>query len=47
MQSAGIWCMAVLFIPPEVVVADLAGMRFARMPDATTGYKELSIWSAD
>jgi len=31
----------------EVVVADLAGMRFARMPDATTGYKELSIWSAD
>ncbi len=31
----------------EVVVADLAGMRFARMPDATTGYKELNIWSAD
>jgi predicted DNA-binding protein with PD1-like motif len=28
----------------ELVVADMAGVRFARMPDATTGYKELNIW---
>jgi predicted DNA-binding protein with PD1-like motif len=33
--------------PVEVVVADLAGMRFARMPNATTGYKELNIRSTD
>ncbi len=28
----------------EIVIADMAGVRFARMPDATTGYKELNIW---
>ncbi|HVY06626.1 MAG TPA: PPC domain-containing DNA-binding protein [Burkholderiales bacterium] len=28
----------------ELVVADLAGVRFARVPDPATGYKELSIW---
>jgi len=28
----------------EIVVADMAGVRFARLPDATTGYKELNIW---
>jgi predicted DNA-binding protein with PD1-like motif len=28
----------------EIVVADLAGVRFTRSPDATTGYKELNIW---
>ena len=28
----------------EIVVADMAGVRFARVPDATTGYKELQIW---
>ena len=28
----------------EIVVADLGGVRFARLPDATTGYKELNIW---
>jgi len=22
----------------------MAGVRFARMPDAATGYKELNIW---
>jgi len=22
----------------------MAGVRFARLPDATTGYKELNIW---
>ncbi|HWA13877.1 MAG TPA: PPC domain-containing DNA-binding protein [Burkholderiales bacterium] len=27
----------------EVVVADLAGVRFARLPDAMTGYRELNI----
>jgi len=27
----------------EIVVADMAGVRFARLPDATTGYKELNI----
>lgn len=31
----------------EIVLADLGGVRFARMPDATTGYKELNIWGAD
>lgn len=31
----------------ELVLADLGGVRFARMPDATTGYKELNIWGAD
>jgi predicted DNA-binding protein with PD1-like motif len=30
----------------EIVVADLAGVRFARQPDATTGYKELNIRGA-
>ncbi|HKB84304.1 MAG TPA: PPC domain-containing DNA-binding protein [Burkholderiales bacterium] len=28
----------------EIVVADMAGVRFTRLPDATTGYKELNIW---
>jgi predicted DNA-binding protein with PD1-like motif len=28
----------------EIVLADLAGVRFVRLPDATTGYKELNIW---
>jgi predicted DNA-binding protein with PD1-like motif len=28
----------------EIVVADMAGVRFARLPDATTGYRELNIW---
>lgn len=27
----------------EIVIADLAGVRFAREPDAATGYKELNI----
>lgn len=27
----------------EIVVADLAGVRFARLPDPATGYKELNI----
>jgi predicted DNA-binding protein with PD1-like motif len=31
----------------EIVIADLAGVRFARKPDPATGYKELNIWSAD
>ncbi len=31
----------------EVVVADMVGVRFARLPDATTGYKELNIWGGD
>ena len=31
----------------EIVLADLGGVRFARMPDAMTGYKELNIWGAD
>ena len=29
----------------EIVMADMAGVRFVRLPDATTGYKELNIWS--
>jgi uncharacterized protein len=28
----------------EIVLADLAGVRFVRLPDASTGYKELNIW---
>jgi predicted DNA-binding protein with PD1-like motif len=27
----------------EIVVADLAGVRFARLPDTATGYRELNI----
>lgn len=30
----------------ELVVVDLAGMRFARLPDPETGFKELNIWGA-
>jgi uncharacterized protein len=30
----------------EIVVADTGGVRFARVTDATTGYKELNIWGA-
>ena len=30
----------------EIVVADMGGVRFARVPDPTTGYKELNIWGA-
>jgi uncharacterized protein len=33
-----------VFTTVELVVVDLAGVRFARMPDATTGYRELNIW---
>jgi predicted DNA-binding protein with PD1-like motif len=29
----------------EIVVADMTGVRFLRLPDATTGYNELNIWS--
>jgi predicted DNA-binding protein with PD1-like motif len=28
----------------EIVMADMTGVRFLRLPDATTGYKELNIW---
>jgi predicted DNA-binding protein with PD1-like motif len=34
----------VVFTTVELVVVDLAGVRFARMPDATTGFRELNIW---
>ena len=30
----------------EIVVADMGGVRFARVPDPATGYKELNIWGA-
>ena len=30
----------------EIVVADMGGVRFARIPDPATGYKELNIWGA-
>lgn len=33
----------VVYTTVEIVVADLAGVRFVRLPDATTGYKELTI----
>ena len=29
----------------EVVMADMTGVRFLRLPDAATGYNELNIWS--
>lgn len=28
----------------EIVMADMTGVRFLRLPDAATGYKELNIW---
>jgi predicted DNA-binding protein with PD1-like motif len=33
----------VVYTTVEIVVADLAGVRFVRLPDATTGYRELNI----
>jgi uncharacterized protein len=33
----------VVYTTVEIVIADLAGVRFAREPDAATGYKELNI----
>ena len=33
-----------VFTTVELVVVDLAGMRFARVPDPATGYRELNIW---
>ena len=33
----------VVYTTVEIVVADLAGVRFARLPDAATGYRELNI----
>jgi predicted DNA-binding protein with PD1-like motif len=29
----------------EIVMADMTGVRFVRLPDAATGYNELNIWS--
>jgi predicted DNA-binding protein with PD1-like motif len=29
----------------ELVMADMSGVRFVRLPDAATGYNELNIWS--
>jgi predicted DNA-binding protein with PD1-like motif len=33
----------VVYTTVEIVVADLAGVRFVRLPDAATGYRELNI----
>ena len=30
----------------EIVMADMTGVRFLRLPDATTGFSELNIWGA-
>jgi len=29
----------------EIVLADMTGVRFLRLPDAVTGFNELNIWS--
>jgi len=29
----------------EIVLADMSGVRFLRLPDAVTGFNELNIWS--
>jgi uncharacterized protein len=35
----------VIHTTAEIVLADMTGVRFLRLPDAVTGFNELNIWS--